>query len=166
MPCHAIVLLTDMVTRCRPLAAHGPRSCLSVRTQPLMATGAPSQTSTMPWHGMVWLLWYGMVWHGMVCHVCHTCHAMQHSAALELSPPCVPVPPVMSLTDMVARCRLLAAHGARSCLHVGEDPAAHGHWCTFTDLYHAMPCHVTTCEQLGVLRQSKRHRSRPCSACT
>ena len=21
---------------------------------------------------------------------------------------------------------------------VGEDPAAHGHWCAFTDLYHAM----------------------------
>ena len=24
---------------------------------------------------------------------------------------------------------------------VGEDLAAHGHWCTFTDLCHAMPCH-------------------------
>ena len=22
---------------------------------------------------------------------------------------------------------------------IGEDPAAHGHWCTFTDLYHTMP---------------------------
>ena len=22
---------------------------------------------------------------------------------------------------------------------VGEDPAAHGHWCAFTDLCHAMP---------------------------
>ena len=22
---------------------------------------------------------------------------------------------------------------------VGEDPAAHGHWCALTDLYHAMP---------------------------
>ena len=28
----------------------GPRSCLSVRTQPLTATGAPSQTSTIPYH--------------------------------------------------------------------------------------------------------------------
>ena len=26
---------------------------------------------------------------------------------------------------------------------IGEDPAAHGHWCAFTDLYHAMPCHAT-----------------------
>ena len=25
---------------------------------------------------------------------------------------------------------------------IGEDPAAHGHWCTFTDLCHAMPCHA------------------------
>ena len=25
---------------------------------------------------------------------------------------------------------------------IGEDPAAHGHWCTFTDLYHAIPFHV------------------------
>ena len=51
--CHTmppITLLTDMVTRCRPLAAHGLASCLSVRTQPLTATGAPSQTSTMPHH--------------------------------------------------------------------------------------------------------------------
>ena len=22
---------------------------------------------------------------------------------------------------------------------IGEDPAAHGHWCAFTDLYHTMP---------------------------
>ena len=47
-----ITLLTDMVSRCRLLAAHGLRSCLSVRTQPLTATGAPSQTSTMPYHTM------------------------------------------------------------------------------------------------------------------
>ena len=38
-----------MVARCRLLAAHIPRSCLSVRTQPLTATCAPSQTSTIPW---------------------------------------------------------------------------------------------------------------------
>ena len=25
---------------------------------------------------------------------------------------------------------------------VGEDPAAHGHWCAFTDVYHVMPCLV------------------------
>ena len=38
VPVPPIVLLTDMVPRCRLLAAHGPRSCLSVRTQPLTAT--------------------------------------------------------------------------------------------------------------------------------
>ena len=38
-----------MVARCRLLAENGSRSCLSVRTQPLTATGAPSQTSTIPW---------------------------------------------------------------------------------------------------------------------
>ena len=50
VPAPPIILLTDMVTRCRLLAAHGARSCLSVRTQPLTATGAPSQTSTIPYH--------------------------------------------------------------------------------------------------------------------
>ena len=50
VPVPPIILLTDMVARCRLLAAHGARSCLSVRTQPLMATGAPSQTSTIPYH--------------------------------------------------------------------------------------------------------------------
>ena len=49
-PCPPIILLTDMVSRCRLLAAHGLTSCLSVRTQPLTATGAPSQTSTIPYH--------------------------------------------------------------------------------------------------------------------
>ena len=31
---------------------------------------------------------------------------------------------------------------------VGEDPAAHGHWCAFTDLYHAMPMghHAMPCQ--------------------
>ena len=51
-PVPPITLLTDVVARCRLLAAHGLRSCLSVRTQPLTATGAPSQTS-MVWYGMV-----------------------------------------------------------------------------------------------------------------
>ena len=49
-PCPPITLLTDMVTRSRLLAAHGLTSCLSVRTQPLTATGAPSHTSTIPYH--------------------------------------------------------------------------------------------------------------------
>ena len=51
-PVPLIMLLTDMVSRCRLLAAHGLRSCLSVRTQPLTATGVPSQTSAMPCHAM------------------------------------------------------------------------------------------------------------------
>ena len=50
VPVPPIILLTDMVPRCRLLAAHGLRSCLSARTQPLTATGAPSQTSTIPYH--------------------------------------------------------------------------------------------------------------------
>ena len=49
-PVPPIMLLTDMVPRCRLLAAHGLMSCLSARTQLLTATGAPSQTSTMPHH--------------------------------------------------------------------------------------------------------------------
>ena len=52
-PCHPTrTMLTDMVSRCRLLAAHGLRSCPSVRTQPLTATGAPSRTSAMPCHAM------------------------------------------------------------------------------------------------------------------
>ena len=51
VPVPPITLLTDMVTRSRLLAAHDLTSCLSVRTQPLTATGAPSQTSAMPCHG-------------------------------------------------------------------------------------------------------------------
>ena len=52
VPVPPIMLLTDVVPRCRLLAAHGLTSCLSARTQPLTATGAPSQTSTMPCHAM------------------------------------------------------------------------------------------------------------------
>ena len=55
VPVPPIILLTDMVTRCRLLAAHGATSCLSVRTQPLTATGAPSQTSTIPYHTIPWV---------------------------------------------------------------------------------------------------------------
>ena len=44
---HRSKMIRDTVTRCRLLAAHGARSCLSVRTQPPTVTGAPSQTSTI-----------------------------------------------------------------------------------------------------------------------
>ena len=43
-------IIRNMVARCRLFAAPGARSCLSVRTQPPTATGAPSQTSTIPHH--------------------------------------------------------------------------------------------------------------------
>ena len=39
VPVPPIVLLTDMAARSTPLAAHGPRSCPSVRIQPLTDTG-------------------------------------------------------------------------------------------------------------------------------
>ena len=45
-------IIRDIVTQCRLLAAPGARSCLSARTQPLTATGAPSQTSTIPYHSI------------------------------------------------------------------------------------------------------------------
>ena len=28
---------------------------------------------------------------------------------------------------------------------IGEDPAAHGHWCAFTDLYNTIPYHTIPC---------------------
>ena len=43
-------IIRDMVARCRLLAAHGAKSCQSVRAQPLTATGAPSQTFTDLYH--------------------------------------------------------------------------------------------------------------------
>ena len=30
---------------------------------------------------------------------------------------------------------------------LGEDPAAHGHWCAFTDLYHTIPYHKPRCPE-------------------
>ena len=42
------------------------------------------------------------------------------------------------IKDMVTRCRLLTAHGARSCLSVRTQPRPQPHWCTFTDLYHTI----------------------------
>ena len=45
-------VISDMVTPCRLFAAHGTGSCLSVRTQPPAVTGAPSQTSTIPYHSV------------------------------------------------------------------------------------------------------------------
>ena len=53
-----------MVARCRLLAAHSARSCLSVRTQPPMATGAPSQTSIVPYHTIPY--------HTIPYHIIHT----------------------------------------------------------------------------------------------
>ena len=41
----------------------------------------------------------------------------------------------------------------RSVVPIGEDPAAHNHWCTFTDLYHIIPCHtgVNTSDAAGAI---------------
>ena len=120
-----IILLPDMVARCRLIAAHGLTSCLSVRTQPLTATGAPSQTSTIPYHTIL----------------------IQPSIrSLVDSVSCLryaefPVPPIILLTDMVARCRLRTSCTWPYVVPIGEDPAAHGHWCAFTDLYHTIPYH-------------------------
>ena len=58
--------------------------------------------------------------------------------------PSVPVPPDHVTNGcmvwyVVSRSRLLSCTWP-SVVPIGEDPAAHGHWCAFTDLYHAMPC--------------------------
>ena len=63
VPVPPIMSLTDMIARCRPLAAHtGARSCPSVRTQPLTATSAPSWTSTMPCHATGAAPWVVAPW--------------------------------------------------------------------------------------------------------
>ena len=58
VPVPPITLVTDMVARCRLLAAHGPRSCLSVRTQPLTAPlvrlHRPLPYHAMPYHTIPW----------------------------------------------------------------------------------------------------------------
>ena len=36
-------------------------------------------------------------------------------------------------------CRLITELNWPYVVPIGEDPAAHGHWCAFTDLYHAIP---------------------------
>ena len=39
--------------------------------------------------------------------------------------------------------------GLGATIAIGEDPAAHGHWCAFTDLYHAIPCTRTKCDVMA-----------------
>ena len=39
-----------------------------------------------------------------------------------------------------------------SVVPIGEDPAAHGHWCAFTDLYHTIPWPLEYAEHLDPLR--------------
>ena len=104
-----------------------------VRTQPLTATGAPSQTSTIPYHTIPYhhtiphhhtipchvgrrdsgagYLRY-MVWYGMVDGIYYPASAWLIQLR-AYAMPSVPVPPITLLTEMVARCRLLAAHGAK-----------------------------------------------------
>ena len=48
----------------------------------------------------------------------------------------------------------------RGCIH----PAAHGHWCTFTDLHHAMPCHAAPCHvHFGTMFSCSRNAMARCS---
>ena len=106
------------------LAAHGPRSCLSVRTQPLTATGAPSQTSTIPTIPVITCALYGDATLGQGTST--TWYILPSiSMVIQLrayAMPSVPVHPVTLLTDMVSRCRLLAANGVRSCLSARTQP--------------------------------------------
>ena len=87
--------------------------------------------------------------HGILPHILPSISMVDSVACLRYAE-CSRAPGHV-IRDMVARCRLLAAcvvwyaHGARSWLpiflfyfYIGEDPAAHGHWCTFTDLYHTI----------------------------
>ena len=100
------------------------------------------------------------------------CHAMRHHVMPCLHRPLSchagqgtfgtwPVPPSISMVDSAtcphcAECSRAPDHVTNGCgcpmqtvsctwhqvVSVGEDPAAHSHWCTFMGLYHAMPCHA------------------------
>ena len=52
--------------------------------------------------------------------------------------PSVPVPPDY-VTNGCGSPMQTASCTWPHIVPIGEDPAAHGHWCTFTDLCHAMP---------------------------
>ena len=47
---------------------------------------------------------------------------------------------------------------------IGEDPAAHGHWCAFTDLYHATPCHAPWTQPLTATGAPSQTSAMPCHA--
>ena len=183
-----IILLTDMVTRSRLLAAHGLTSCLSVRTQPLTATGAPSQTSTIPYHTIPYhtiLPWrslcpqrmatvIGGPWPEHLNSPANTYYQTRpvitmtsslmtthwgrvpsvhriYYPVLDVGPKpnsfvptlcrVFPCPPIILLTDMVTRSRLLAAHGLTSCLSVRTQPltATGAPSQTSTIPYHTIP---------------------------
>ena len=40
---------------------------------------------------------------------------------------------------------------------IGEDPAAHGHWCAFTDLYHTIPYHTYPTTKLHQHKRTHAH---------
>ena len=50
------------------------------------------------------------------------------------------------------------------CMPYGEDPAAHGHWCAFTDLYHTIPYHAMprTLRPPGIRHRHLPYHTMPC----
>ena len=132
-PDHA--LLTDMVPRCRLLAVHGPTPCLSVRTQPLTATGAPSQTSTTPCHAMLVRLHRPLPCHAMPCHA--SCHgvlpSMQPGRRESISRPTSFSSVQFATSGRVA----LACRGHGDLLGdrlISDDPLHGGAWHGMTEI--------------------------------
>ena len=72
--------------------------------------------------------------------------------------PSVPVPPT-HVTNGYGFPMQTASCTWPYVVPVGEDPAAHGHWCAFTDLYHTMPCHAMP--TLIHVRATTREAARP-----
>ena len=74
--------------------------------------------------------------------------------------PSVPVPPI--ITNGCGSPMQTTSCTWPYVVPVGEDPAAHGHWCAFTDLCHAMPC-----QAVGNMKLFNNHsgsRGLPCLA--
>ena len=111
---------SDMYIREDP-AAHGH------------ATGAPSQTSTVPYHTTPCVSIEGK--------------CLQQGRAGDV--------PCAGIDRHTTSCTW------PSVVPIGEDPAAHGHWCAFTDLYHTIPYH--TIPWWSGSRRTRREESRWCT---
>ena len=73
-------------------------------------------------------------------------------------PQCLPsdIVPIRSWTRTLRppgiRHRHLPYHAIPCTYHaIREDPAAHGHWCAFTDLYHTIPYHTMHVNMNGAI---------------